>query len=232
MNKNFTALAAMAMVVALAATLIGCFLRAPAEAFAQSPSVDGQKLIYLTFDDGPSDAVTPKILDVLRDEKVKATFFIVGERAEGRTDILKRAFAEGHTLAIHSFSHRYDKIYSSKDALLKDIEQCNEVIRRITGAYSSLYRFPGGSNWVPDYLVKAVVERGYDYVDWNASFRDSEIVNPTPEQLYKAAIATVSHPDKIVMLAHDTTDKKTTVSALKKVIRHFKKEGYKFRAFM
>ena len=106
------------------------------------------------------------------------------------------------------------------------------MIRRITGAYSSLYRFPGGSSSVPKKLVGAVVKNGYDYVDWNASFRDSEIANPTPDKLFRAAINTVARPDRIVMLAHDTFDKGATAGALKKVIRHFKKEGYAFRAFM
>lgn len=196
-------------------------------ALAETP----QKCVYLTFDDGPSDRVTPKILDVLKEENVKATFFIVGKMAERRKYLVEREFAEGHTVAVHSYSHVYNDIYSSPEKLLKDIDRCNELIYEITGRYTDIYRFPGGSFWVKKELVEAVTKHGMRYVDWNASMRDAELVNPAPDDLVKAAINTPANRNHIVMLAHDTTDKSTTAQALKSVIRYYKKKGYVFAAF-
>ncbi len=196
-------------------------------ALAETP----QKCVYLTFDDGPSDRVTPKILDVLKEENVKATFFIVGRMAERRKYLVEREFNEGHTVAVHSYSHVYKDIYSSTESLLSDIDRCNEVIKGVTGAYSGVYRFPGGSFWVKKELIDAVTRHGMRYVDWNASFRDAEIVNATPADLLKAAIDTPANREHIVMLAHDTTDKTVTAQALKSVIEYYKNKGYVFKAF-
>ena len=189
------------------------------------------KCVYLTFDDGPSDKVTPKILDVLKEEDVKATFFIVGKHAENRKAILKRQFEEGHTLAVHTYSHVYKEIYSSPQNLIKDIDKCNEIIKEITGEYTSVYRFPGGSFGLSQNTINAVTEHGMRYIDWNASLRDAEITNPTPEQLFTSAITTPANRDHIVMLAHDTTDKISTAQALKKVIKYYKDNGYSFEKF-
>lgn len=190
-----------------------------------------EKCVYLTFDDGPSDRVTPKILDILKEEEVKATFFIVGTMAERRKYLIEREFAEGHTVAVHSYSHVYSDIYSSEERLLQDIDRCNRLIKEITGESTHFYRFPGGSYWVKPELVKAVSAHGMRYIDWNASMRDAEIVNPAPADLLRAAIDTPANRDHIVMLAHDTTDKIVTVRALKSVIQYYKEKGYVFKAF-
>lgn len=196
-------------------------------ALAETP----QKCVYLTFDDGPSDRVTPKILDVLKEENVKATFFIVGKLAERRKYIVEREFNEGHTVAVHSYSHVYKDIYSSTEKLLEDIDLCNELIKEITGNYSHVYRFPGGSFGLNNKLIKAVTLHGMRYVDWNASMRDAELINPAPAELLKAAIETPANGDHIVMLAHDTTDKIATAQALKSVIKYYKDKGYVFESF-
>lgn len=227
MNKHIPALTAMLLIFALFATLVSNFYVNTHTSLAE----ETQKEIYLTFDDGPSDKITPKILDVLKNENVPATFFIVGKHAETRKNILRRAYEEGHTLAVHSYTHDYKEIYKSAEALIEDIEKCNDLICSITGEYSYLYRFPGGSYNIDPKKIRAVKELGYECVDWNASFRDSELPDPTAGKLYTAAISTVSNPQKIIMLAHDTTDKIETVWALKEVIRHFKNQGYKFKKF-
>ena len=227
MNRHIPAIAAFMLTIALLVTLFGNFFGTPLLSFAD----DKVKEIYLTFDDGPSDRVTPKILDILKEENVPATFFIVGKNAIGRKAILKRAYDEGHTIAVHSFSHNYSEIYSSAHALLNDIEKCNEIICSVTGEYSSLYRFPGGSFTVAPELIESVRAKGYSFVNWNASFCDSEIKNATANELYGAAVATVANPKRIVMLAHDTTDKLETVAALRQVIKHFKGYGYTFLKF-
>lgn len=225
MNR-IPAITALMLTFALVFVLIGNFLGEPLISLAES-----DKIIYLTFDDGPSDRVTPKILDTLKEENVPATFFIVGEQAINRKRLVKREYDEGHTVAVHSFSHRYGEIYSSAKALMDDITKCNDLICSITGEYSHIYRFPGGSFNLGRELIQAVTESGLYYVDWNASFRDSEIPRPTPRSLYKAALSTVSNPRRVVMLAHDSTDKSATAEALAEVIRHFKDKGYSFARF-
>lgn len=189
------------------------------------------KYVYLTFDDGPSDRVTPKILDVLKEENVKATFFIVGKMAERRKYLIEREYAEGHTVAVHSYSHVYKDIYSSAENLLNDIDRCNRLIKEITGSFSDVYRFPGGSFCIKKEFIDAVTSHGMRYVDWNASMRDAELVNPAPADLLKAAIDTPANRAHIVLLAHDTTDKTPTADALKSVIQYYKKKGYVFAAF-
>lgn len=189
------------------------------------------KTVYLTFDDGPSDRVTPKILDILDKENVKATFFIIGNQAETRRAIVKRAFDSGHAIAVHSYTHEYKKIYSSIDALIKDIDRCNDLIFEITGERSAVYRFPGGSYGLSSTLVKAVTEHGLRYVDWNASVRDAEIWQPTAYQLYSAAITTSADANNIVLLAHDSTSKTTTAEALPDIIKYYRDRGYAFAKF-
>lgn len=228
MKRNYSAACAVFLLLAIIIALIaGITPPKTTLTFANS----GEKVIYLTFDDGPSDRVTPKILDVLKDENVKATFFIVGKNAVRRKEILRRAVSEGHTLGVHSYSHIYNEIYSSSQSLLADIDKCNEVIKEITGAPASVYRFPGGSFFLSDSLKQAVVDKGMTYVDWNASLNDAELQNPTPDSLFDTAVATSANRTKVILLAHDTTDKTATAEALKNVITYFKQQGYKFEKF-
>ena len=229
MNRKNTVICAFMLLFVLVATQflnISQFVK-PRIALAEEP----QKCVYLTFDDGPSDKVTPKILDVLKEENVKATFFIVGKLAERRKYLIEREFNEGHTVAVHSYSHVYKNIYSSVESLLEDIDKCNELIHEVTGTYATAYRFPGGSFGLRQELINAVTAHGMRYVDWNASMRDAEIFNATPDDLVKAAINTPANRDHIVMLAHDTTDKTVTAQALKSVIQYYKNKGYAFEVF-
>ena len=233
MNRNFTAVCAALLMCAILIVFFGSFSAMKSTLSFAATSEDGMsdKVIYLTFDDGPSDRVTPKILDVLKEENVKATFFIIGRNAETRKPLVKREFDEGHSVAVHSYSHEYTKIYASPEKLIEDIDKCNNIIREVTGQTSSVYRFPGGSFGLSANLINAVTRHGMRYVDWNASTRDAEIYNPTPDQLYKAAVSTPAYPDSIVMLAHDSTTKTATAESLKQIIRHYKNSGYVFSTF-
>lgn len=229
MNKKlcfFTAF--MIIFCALVLQLVNSNIVQPAAvcgAFADS------RRVYLTFDDGPSDRVTPKILDTLESEGVAATFFIVGRSAERRENIVRRAFAEGHSIGVHSYSHEYGSIYSSPRALLDDIQKCNELIYNITGKLSHIYRFPGGSFNIDRQLVSAVTGAGYRYIDWNASCRDAEIWSPSPEQLLNAVKTTSADKNTIVLLCHDSTDKTATALALKDIICYYRHSGYEFCTF-
>lgn len=230
MNRNYTAFCAAMLAVAVMLIVLGGYW-ADSRKFSLAQTENSVKTVYLTFDDGPSDRVTPKILDVLAEEKVKATFFIIGSQAETRKYLLEREFNEGHTVAVHSYTHKYGEIYSSPEKLLKDIDDCNKVIKSVTGKYSYVYRFPGGSFGLSDELISAVTSHGMRYVDWNASTRDAEINCATPAQIYKAATSYAANTEHIVLLAHDSTSKSTTAEALKDIIRYFKNEGYVFEAF-
>lgn len=192
---------------------------------------DAEKEIYLTFDDGPSDRVTPKILDVLKEENVKATFFVVGKSIPGREKLIKREIDEGHGVAVHSYSHIYGEIYSSPEKLLTDIQKCSGMIENVTGVKPTYYRFPGGSFYLDKKLISAVKTLNLNAVDWNASFCDAELYNPAPAALYKSAVKTSAGKSRIVMLAHDSTDKSATAAALGSVIKYFKDGGYAFKAF-
>ncbi len=228
MNRNFTAFCAAMLAFAILLVICGGFI-ADSKKFALAE--EAEKTVYLTFDDGPSDRVTPKILDVLAEEKVKATFFIIGKNVETRKNIIKREFDEGHTVAVHSYTHKYKEIYSSEESLIKDIDACNEVIKSVTGKYSSVYRFPGGSYGLSQKFISAVTAHGLRYVDWNASTRDAEILNATPAQLLKAAVTTSASSNYIVLLAHDSTSKSATAEALRDIIKHYKDNGYVFKTF-
>ncbi len=228
MNRNFTAFCAAMLAFAILLVICGGFI-ADSKKFALAE--EAEKTVYLTFDDGPSDRVTPKILDVLAEEKVKATFFIIGKNVETRKNLIKREFDEGHTVAVHSYTHKYKEIYSSEESLIKDIDACNEVIKSVTGKYSSVYRFPGGSYGLSQKFISAVTTHGLRYVDWNASTRDAEILNATPAQLLKAAVTTSASSNYIVLLAHDSTSKSATAEALRDIIKHYKDNGYVFKAF-
>ena len=229
MNRKHKLIYAMLLVIAFAAAQIYtvCFKCVDCFSFANAD----EKCIYLTFDDGPSDRVTPKILDILKEENVKATFFIVGKLAQHRKYLVKREYDEGHCVAVHSYSHVYKDIYSSPQELIKDIEKCNDLIEEITGERSKIYRFPGGSFTVGADFLANVRSHGMTYVDWNASTRDAELYNPTPSDLLKAAIQTPAYPNRIVMLSHDTTDKTVVADALRDVIHYYKNKGYTFKRF-
>ncbi|HJB93443.1 MAG TPA: polysaccharide deacetylase [Candidatus Borkfalkia stercoripullorum] len=184
--------------------------------------------IYLTFDDGPTDSTTPKVLDVLKKENVRATFFVVGRQIKGREKILKRTAEEGHSIGIHTYSHRYDEIYADKAALLKDIEKCRGAIKKVLPDYNkNLYRFPGGSFLCPS-LREAVTRAGYRYYDWNASAGDAE-GRYTAKQLFENAIRTSEGKTTVILLMHDGVGYKNTVRALPEIIRRFKNEGYVFK---
>lgn len=228
MNRKYFAAAAAILAVAFAVLWIAYGRNNSTEAFSlASASAQTPKTVYLTFDDGPSDRVTPKILDVLDEENVKATFFIIGQQAERRDYLIKREAESGHTVAVHSYTHNYSEIYSSPHSLIADIDRCNDVIESITGKRSDLYRFPGGSYGLREELIAAAAGHGMRYVDWNASTRDAECPGDAG-QLFDSAVATSAGLDRVVLLSHDSTYKTSTPEATRRLIKYYRENGYTF----
>lgn len=193
------------------------------------------KICYLTFDDGPTKEVTPKVLDVLKEYNVKATFFMLGTMLEANPDIAKRAYEEGHLLANHSYSHKYKELYASEESFLAEIKKVEGLIQNITGEEPfPLMRFPGGGHNAGTYgeqkqRYKLALQReGYYFADWNALNGDAEGVNVGAEQLL-ARLKETATQQHIVVLMHDATIKKTTPQALPGMIEYLKEQGYEFR---
>lgn len=195
---------------------------------ADEPPQDATKTVCITFDDGPTDSTTPKVLDVLKDEGVRATFFVVGRQINGREKILKRTDEEGHSIGIHTYTHNYRQIYADKDALMKDIRKCREEITRVLPLYHGMiYRFPGGSFLCPA-LRGAVTDAGYRYFDWNAAAGDAE-GNYLADRLYENTVATSKGKKDIILLLHDGVGYSETVKALPRIIRYYKENDYEFK---
>lgn len=201
---------------------------------AQSGSGGQKGVIYLTFDDGPSSKITPQILDVLKEKGVKATFFILNYDSIGEA-IVKRAYAEGHTIAIHGYSHQYKDIYKSEEAYMENITKLQEKIRASIGYNATITRFPGGSsNKVSKFnpgimtrLSKLVVESGYKYFDWNVSSGDAGGAK-SADDVYNNVIKGLSKSRMNVVLMHDTNAKTMTLNALPRIIDYGIENGYRF----
>ena len=192
---------------------------------------DEEKRVYLTFDDGPSTVVTNAVLDILEDEGVKATFFVVGARVHGREETLKRIADEGHTIGVHSNTHEYKKIYASEKNFLEDVDACEAIIKKVAGVTPRVYRFPGGGLSNEEKYTPLVEERGYQVVRWNAVSGDAEISNATTEFLVQRAINTAKGKRLVVLLMHDSASNFNTANALPEIIAYFRAEGYVFCAY-
>lgn len=165
------------------------------------------KTMYLTFDDGPSEENTKRVLDILKDRDIKATFFLVGENVRKHPEVARRIVAEGHTIGIHCDSHDYAALYESVDSYVADFEKARQTVYEVTGVKTNLFRFPGGS--VNAYnqksgaaIIQEMTDRGYIYYDWNASLEDA-VKNPDPKKLITNGVETTLGRKKVILLAHD-----------------------------
>lgn len=197
-----------------------------------------EKIAYLTFDDGPSRTVTPLLLDLLKQENIKATFFLLGSRVELYPDLVKREYEEGHYIANHGYSHVYSSIYQSADAVLDEYTKTESAIQNILGKpdfKSHLFRFPGGSVGGKYKDIKAqakelLAQNDIGYVDWNALTQDAAGKH-TKEQLIENLKGTVGEKKTVVILMHDGGDKILTYEALPEIISYLREKGYTFKSF-
>lgn len=196
--------------------------------FAQVPAFS-KRVAYLTFDDGPS-ARTLEILNILKQHSIRATFFVVTKDSDPA--ILKRIVAEGHTLGIHSHSHRYGEIYSSVERYLDDFDAAYERIFQVTSVKPRIFRLPGGSinaynRGFYQELLAEMLRRGFVFYDWNVATGDAD-PNANSEVIVRNVRASVKGQDQLVILAHDSEIKRETIKALPAIIELLEKKGYSF----
>ncbi|WP_270565285.1 polysaccharide deacetylase family protein [Clostridium beijerinckii] len=203
---------------------------------------DGKKVVYLSFDDGPSETNTPSILKTLKEENVKATFFVLGkaiDQSEANKNLLKQELEEGHAIGNHSYSHNYKYLYPNGSVntnnFMSEINKTNESLKKVLGEDFSTraIRFPGGHmSWKNTGEVdKIMKEKDYHYVDWNALSKDAEGPHKNADQLTEEVKKTVENKTKVVLLMHDTYGKEETAKALPGIIEYLKGQGYEFRTF-
>ncbi len=204
---------------------------APPTTESGTASVKSKYKVYLTFDDGPSEH-TDEILDVLKANDVKATFFVVYNPDKSLWPMYKRIVDEGHTLAMHSYTHVYEEIYANEDAFQEDVGLIHDFLYEQTGVDCRYYRFPGGSsNSVSSVDIQELMgylyEGGITYYDWNALSEDSVDFSLTPEELNENVLNSVmaNSCDSIVLL-HDLRDNPNTAEGLQQLIDTLKEEGY------
>lgn len=205
---------------------------------AESKSVmknNHDKVMYLTFDDGPSQN-TEKILNILDQYHIKATFFVTAEHT-GYLDMIQEAHKRGHMIGVHTYSHDYAQIYQSSDAYFKDLEMMNDVIESQIGHRVKIMRFPGGSsntiskkyqNGIMSQLTKEALQKGYQYFDWNASNGDGNSYFDK-DTLIETGKREVEGKNRVMMLMHDAGNNTATLEALPTLLSYYQDLGFEFK---
>jgi len=188
-----------------------------------------KKVIYLTFDDGPSN-ITNNILDTLKENNVKATFFIIGNQIDGLEDVIKRIHDEGHSIGLHTYTHNFKRIYGNKNTFIKEMFQSREKIYEVIGISPNIIRFPGGSQ---RHLTNAYLDKlhslNFKIYDWNMETADGLNSKVSPDRLFREATKGSDKLSIIILLLHCDYMHKNTCKALPKIIKYYKNEGYEFK---
>ena len=208
---------------------------------------DDHKIAFLTFDDGPSTTVTPKILDILKKNNVKATFFLLGENIEANEksrELIKREFNEGHAIGNHTYSHNRNNILFPNNKInvpifMTDMKKNDDVLKNILGQNfnTRVLRVPGGymsrtyykDPNLPEFDAK-LKEEHIISIDWNVEIKDAEGKrNKSSTELFSILKEEVGTKSKVIILMHDTYGKVQTANALPQIIEYLKYQGYEFR---
>lgn len=197
-----------------------------------------EKIAYITFDDGPSQNITPQILNILDQYKIKATFFLLGRNVARYPSLVKQEYETGHYIANHGYSHEYNTIYASAQAVLEEYTKTEQLIRTVIGQEeycSHLFRFPGGSGGKKYRNVKTEAKQLLSdndilYIDWNSLTNDS-VGKPTQESIMNDLISTVGTKNSVVILMHDAATKQLTADMLPQVLNYLIEQGYTFKTF-
>lgn len=195
----------------------------------------GSGVIYLTFDDGPQSGSTDKILNILKEEGIKATFFVT---CKGPDYLIQREYREGHTIALHTATHNYSQVYSSVNNYFNDLNKVSTRVKNLTGIDSKIIRFPGGSSntvsrryqkGIMTTLTRDVLNKGYHYFDWNVDADDAVgcVKSASPSCVYNNVTQRLRKNRINIVLMHDV--KPYTANALKDIIRYAKNNGYTFK---
>jgi len=188
-----------------------------------------KKIIYLTFDDGPS-VITENVLDILKENNVKGTFFIIGNQINGFENMVKRIHDDGHSIGLHTYTHKFKRIYSSRDAFIKEMLDSQNEINKLTGISPNIIRFPGGSS---KRLTNAFLTKLHSYnfkiYDWNMVTLDGLNPNASPNRLYIDATKVNEELSSIILLLHCDYMHKNTCKALPSIIKYYKEKGYEFK---
>jgi peptidoglycan/xylan/chitin deacetylase (PgdA/CDA1 family) len=195
------------------------------------------KIAYLTFDDGPSDNTT-KILDILKENNIKATFFVNGR--SDRKETYERIVNEGHIIGNHTYSHDYAALYKTIDGFTYDMQKLDDFIYEITGIKPEILRFPGGSNNQVSYryggvdfmdkLTKHIKQSGIKYFDWNVDSTDASVGTQDKDKIISEVLKNAKNKNQAIILMHDSAPKITTALALPAIITGLKNQGFKFAA--
>lgn len=197
------------------------------------PIYNGNGVIYLTFDDGPS-YLTKEILDILDETNVKATFFVTSAN-----EYTKRAYNNGHTIGLHTYTHNYSYVYANSENYFSDLNNISNNVYDVIGVRPKIIRFPGGSSntvsrnynsGIMSYLTKEVINRGYVYFDWNVDSNDAGSDIHNSNQIYYNVINNLSYSKANVVLMHDSSGHTATAIALRDIIKYGKTNGYTFKA--
>lgn len=197
-----------------------------------------QKVAFLTFDDGPSKN-TEKILDILKRENVKATFFVNGHENDFAKEMYKRIVDEGHTIANHTYSHSYKGVYKSQEAFIRDMDKLNDYVYSLVGVKMDIVRFPGGSNnhinrkysgTKDNSFMEGLCERiegeGYTYFDWTVDSTDASKAKQETSKIISSTLSESLKQKYPIVLFHDAPAKTTTVEALPSIIKKLKENNY------
>lgn len=188
------------------------------------------KVVYLTFDDGPAGKVTNDVLDILKNNSVHSTFFLIGCQIKDQEDLVKRIYDEGNSIGLHSMTHKKNSLYCSNEQFLKEMISTQELISTVVPIKPTILRFPFGCNNNTYKISKSMVDLLHDnnlkIYDWNTDSGDGANPNSAPSTILKNAKST---KDRVILLMHCSYLSKNTVKALPSIIQYYKDNGYEFK---
>ena len=190
----------------------------------------GEKIVYLTFDDGPDLNNTPAVLAILAQNGIKATFFVVGAKIEAQPELLRSIYQAGHAIGNHSYNHDYRQLYRNSAAYLNQLQKTEEIMQQILGVRTLISRAPGGSagNFSKQYW-EALCSVGYREVGWNISSCDASSAKAAElVENIKWQMEIKGNPCQAVVLMHDGAGHRETVLALPGIIQYYQQQGFKF----
>ncbi len=217
------------LIIVIVAVVFSNFINGDCvHAFDELPE---ERKVYLTFDDGPIPGITERILDVLKEHKIKATFFVVGKEIPEREHVLKRIYNEGHTVGLHTYNHKFSKVYRNDDTFVNEMIKVREQVNQILNINATAIRFPGGSSGrMTQDLLDKLHSNNFKVFDWTLDLHDGNSSDVSVSQIVKNGKGFNPKYTRIIILAHCNSNNKNTVKALPEIIEYYKGLGYEFAA--